>query len=49
MWTLIAAGLNPENFHKTEGAILHSYWPNPEEFPFMLWSSNYVSFFKMKI
>lgn len=42
MWTLTAAGLNPENFQATEGAILHSQWPDPEKFPFMLWSSNYV-------
>ena len=43
MWTLTAAGFNPENFQITEGAILHSLWPEPDKFPFMLWSSNYVS------
>jgi hypothetical protein len=43
VWTLAAAGLNPENFHATEGAIIHSLWPDPSKFPFMLWSSNYVS------
>jgi len=42
MWTLTAAGLNPENFQATEGAILHSQWSDPEKFPYMLWSSNYV-------
>lgn len=42
LWTLIAAGLDPEGFRATEGAILHSYWPDPKDFPFMLWSSNYV-------
>lgn len=42
LWTLVAAGLNPQNFHATEGAILHSHWPDPAKFPFMLWSSNYV-------
>ena len=34
MWTLIAAGLNIDNFHVTEGAILHSLWPDPAEVSF---------------
>ena len=44
MWTLKAAGLDPYAFQSTEGAILQSLWPDPEKFPYMLWSSNYVPF-----
>ena len=41
MWTLYAAGLNPEAFVATEAAIVHNTWPNPDEFPKMIWSTNY--------
>lgn len=41
MWTLYAAGLNPQSFAATEAAIVHNTYPKPEEFPKMIWSTNY--------
>ncbi|KAH6847269.1 glycoside hydrolase family 5 protein [Chaetomium sp. MPI-CAGE-AT-0009] len=41
MWTLYAAGLNPESFAATEAAIVHNTYPDPETFPKMIWSTNY--------
>lgn len=41
MWTLYAAGLNPQSFAATEAAIVHNTYPNPQEFPKMIWSTNY--------
>lgn len=42
MWTLYAAGLNPKTFHKTQAAFVQNTWPNPGEFPKMIWSTNYA-------
>ncbi|KAG9242791.1 glycoside hydrolase superfamily [Calycina marina] len=41
MWTLYACGLNPQNFAATEAALVHNTYPEPEEFPKMIWSTNY--------
>jgi hypothetical protein len=41
MWTLYACGLNPQSFAATEAAIVHNTYPKPEEFPKMIWSTNY--------
>ncbi|KAK3321537.1 glycoside hydrolase family 5 protein [Apodospora peruviana] len=41
MWTLYAAGLNPQSFAATEAAIVHNTYPEPENFPKMIWSTNY--------
>ncbi|KAK0625231.1 glycoside hydrolase family 5 protein [Bombardia bombarda] len=41
MWTLYAAGLNPQSFAATEAAIVHNTYPEPSEFPKMIWSTNY--------
>ena len=42
MWTLYAAGLNPRNFAVTEAAIVHNTYPEPENFPKMIWGTNYT-------
>ena len=42
MWTLYACGLNPETFATTQAAMVHNTWPNPAEFPKMLWPTNYT-------
>jgi Glycoside hydrolase family 5 C-terminal domain/Cellulase (glycosyl hydrolase family 5) len=42
MWTLYACGLNPETFATTQAAVVHNTWPNPAEFPKMLWPTNYT-------
>ncbi|AEO60005.1 glycoside hydrolase family 5 protein [Thermothelomyces thermophilus ATCC 42464] len=41
MWTLYAAGLNPQSFAATEAAIVHNTYPEPDAFPKMIWSTNY--------
>ncbi|KAK3385062.1 glycoside hydrolase family 5 protein, partial [Podospora didyma] len=41
MWTLYAAGLNPQSFAATDAAIVHNTYPEPENFPKMIWSTNY--------
>ncbi|SPQ24797.1 19bb662d-47d8-4dbe-8d87-e351ab77b0c3 [Thermothielavioides terrestris] len=41
MWTLYAAGLNPQSFAATEAAIVHNTYPEPDKFPKMIWSTNY--------
>ncbi|KAI9261065.1 glycoside hydrolase superfamily [Sporodiniella umbellata] len=40
-WTLALVGLNPLNFLDTKAAIVHNLYPNPEEFPKMVWNTNY--------
>ncbi|KAK9478127.1 glycoside hydrolase superfamily [Lipomyces japonicus] len=41
MWTLYAAGLNPESFAANEAAIVQNTWPDPYSFPRMTWATNY--------
>jgi hypothetical protein len=41
MWTLYAAGLDPESFAATEAAIVHNTYPDLAKFPKMIWSTNY--------
>ena len=41
-WTLQACGLNPETFHTTQAALVQNTWPNPHEFPKMVWATNYT-------
>ena len=40
-WTLELAGFEPRNFGSTNAAILHHEYPNPLEFPKMIWPTNY--------
>jgi hypothetical protein len=42
MWTLYAVGLDPEGFLSTEAAMVHNTYPNPLDFPKMIWSTNYT-------
>ncbi|KAG6034154.1 hypothetical protein E4U19_005924 [Claviceps sp. Clav32 group G5] len=41
MWTLYACGLNPRSFAATEAAIVQNTYPKPDNFPKMIWSTNY--------
>lgn len=41
MWTLYAAGFNPKHFNQTHAAMVHGAWPDPAQFPKMLWPTNY--------
>ncbi|KAH8789867.1 glycoside hydrolase superfamily [Hyaloscypha sp. PMI_1271] len=42
MWTVYACGLNPQSFAATEAALVHNTYPDPENFPKMIWSTNYT-------
>jgi hypothetical protein len=41
MWTLYAAGLNPQSFAATEAAIVHNTYPEEKTYPKMIWATNY--------
>jgi hypothetical protein len=41
MWTLYACGLDPKNFSVTEAALVQNTYPEPENFPKMIWATNY--------
>lgn len=41
MWTIYACGLDPEKFAITEAALVHNIWDPPEEYPKMIWATNY--------
>jgi hypothetical protein len=41
MWTVYACGLNPESFAATQAAIVQNTYPDPDDFPKMIWSTNY--------
>ncbi|KAI9902048.1 hypothetical protein N3K66_003865 [Trichothecium roseum] len=41
MWTVYACGLNPQSFAATEAAIVQNTYPEPDNFPKMIWSTNY--------
>ncbi|KIH89001.1 glycoside hydrolase family 5 [Sporothrix brasiliensis 5110] len=41
MWTLYACGLNPEKFAVTEAAIVQNTYEDVDNFPKMIWSTNY--------
>ncbi|KAI1332491.1 glycoside hydrolase family 5 protein [Xylariaceae sp. FL0255] len=41
MWTIYACGLNPQSFAATQAAIVHNTYPEPDNFPKMIWSTNY--------
>ena len=41
IWTLYAVGLDPMKFRKTEAALVHNAWPDPANYPKMIWATNY--------
>ncbi|ODV86948.1 glycoside hydrolase family 5 protein [[Candida] arabinofermentans NRRL YB-2248] len=41
LWTLYAAGLEPKHFSETEAALVHNFSVDPQEYPKMVWASNY--------
>lgn len=45
-WTLLACGLDPENFTKTSASYIQCEWPTPDapdpaSYPDMIWATNY--------
>jgi hypothetical protein len=42
MWTLYACGLDPRSFDITEAALVQNTYPEPDEFPKMVWATNYT-------
>ncbi|KAF9428202.1 hypothetical protein BGZ94_003098 [Podila epigama] len=41
LWTLYLAGLDPNHFAKTNAALVHNFYEDPENFPKMVWATNY--------
>ncbi|KAF2400031.1 glycoside hydrolase [Trichodelitschia bisporula] len=41
LWTLYACGLDPKTFNANEAAIVQNTYPEPENFPKMIWTTNY--------
>ncbi|KAF9123241.1 hypothetical protein BGW39_009152 [Mortierella sp. 14UC] len=42
LWTLHLAGLDPSHFAQTNAAIVHNTYEDPENFPKMIWVTNYT-------
>src|SRR5690606_9891115 len=42
MWTVYACGLNPKAFTATEAALIQNLHPDPENYPKMIWATNYT-------
>lgn len=42
MWTVYACGLDPKKLYATQASLVQNTWPNPEEFPKMIWATNYT-------
>ncbi|KAG0308193.1 hypothetical protein BGZ98_008701 [Dissophora globulifera] len=41
LWTLYLAGLDPSSFPQTNAAIVHNLYEDPDNFPKMVWATNY--------
>lgn len=41
MWTIYACGLDPKKFVATQASLVQNTWPNPVDFPKMVWATNY--------
>ncbi|KAK3111061.1 hypothetical protein LTR53_014052 [Teratosphaeriaceae sp. CCFEE 6253] len=41
IWTLYAAGFDPQKFLVTQAALVQNTWPDPATFPKMAWATNY--------
>jgi len=41
LWTLYACGFDPKNFTITEAALTHNFSKDPNNYPKMVWSTNY--------
>ncbi|KAF9584755.1 hypothetical protein BGW38_005298 [Lunasporangiospora selenospora] len=41
LWTLYLAGLDPSCFPQTNAALVHNQYDDPENFPRMVWATNY--------
>ncbi|KAF9927350.1 hypothetical protein FBU30_003307 [Linnemannia zychae] len=41
LWTLYLAGLDPSKFFKNDAALVHNTYEDPEDFPKMIWATNY--------
>ncbi|KAL5377948.1 hypothetical protein PMIN06_010933 [Paraphaeosphaeria minitans] len=42
MWTLYACGLDPTFFDVTQAALVQNLYPEPENYPKMIWATNYT-------
>jgi len=41
MWTVYACGIDATKLLATEAALVHNTWPEPAEYPKMIWATNY--------
>lgn len=41
MWSIYACGLDPTKLRAGEASVVQNTWPNPAEFPKMIWATNY--------
>ncbi|KAF9104742.1 hypothetical protein BGX29_001354 [Mortierella sp. GBA35] len=41
LWTLHLAGLDPSHFAQTNAALVHNFYEDPENYPKMVWATNY--------
>nr|POE96961.1 putative glycosyl hydrolase [Quercus suber] len=41
IWTVYACGLDPEKFVATQASLVQNTWPDPADFPKMVWATNY--------
>ncbi|KAK4549065.1 hypothetical protein LTR36_007521 [Oleoguttula mirabilis] len=41
MWTIYACGFDPKKFQVTHAAWVQNTWPDPADFPKMVWATNY--------
>lgn len=44
LWTYYAAGLDPKKFSVTEAALVQNTYPEPSEYPKMIWATNYYRY-----
>lgn len=42
MWTVYACGIDPQKLYATQGALVQNTFPDPEQFPKMIWATNYT-------
>ncbi|SMR60363.1 unnamed protein product [Zymoseptoria tritici ST99CH_1E4] len=42
MWTIYACGLDPKKLMDTEASLVQNTWPDPAQYPKMVWATNYT-------
>ena len=42
LWTIYSMGLDPKKFLATQASLVHNTYPDPAQFPKMIWATNYT-------